>query len=834
MSKREHSPSIDGPQPEETSPSPSRPGLLTVIPLEATGLSVPDGYKERPNEQKYRLNTPYALLVYDKSQKQADSYGGTAESPVWRADVAPDQHDEITWQYHKPSWKFDVCRFAELAIYIYLRDPHASPCVRSQDAFLGVARIEIDPSRVSEEVSSQWLDVQDGTGQLRISLKYEDTNNQALKADDFNESSQTCKGSTGYSGEVVKKDTWQRYNTKTTPTVRRPKNTNHPFVAPLTLVFQSQEGLHLLSPTVRGGYLFHHLQSERRFNLERTRFYAAEIVCALEYLHDTRGIYSWLKPRNVLLDSLGHIVLCGASLFNPGPGSYDMPEYPAPEILLAQGLFKTADWWTLGIFLYEMLTGLPLFYDENSEEIRRKILNPGPVQISERLPPAARDIIMRLLDREPDHRLGAKGGASEVKAHPFFAEIDWAELLQQKYLTPLKPTLSSGHFIQHGVQKHLGSTLYEKIVEKHAEAQRMREDPEPESNFGLETDHDATLASKSDQTASIEEANNKGDDAWELVWEEVDPGELYFHDRSTGEKKAIPERVKTRKVAASPEIHNGPSTSKKQDALEAALEAGHDHIISQIVLEYGIDLNVRLFGYEITTPLEWAVDHRNLRLVQLLLDNGADVSFPGNEARVWDRNGPALVRAVATGNRKLVELLVLKAPNRVHLTSALGLAVDQRDVAMAQLLLANGARCDFEDRDRPLPQNGLEDGCHFYDISEPEEFMPPLVRAVKWGDVGMVRLLLQHGANANVGYHDLYTEEGVKYVRFQCGRVIELAMELKRYEMIKLLLAAGADINVPQPVWLVPGHSCDEVPRGFHQSIMRSLRAAAAAAKEID
>lgn len=296
MAKREHSPSIDGPQPEESSPSPNRPGILTVILHEATGLSVPDGYQESPNEQWYKRNMPYALLDYDKSQKQADSYGGTAESPVWVTDVAPSRYDEATGKYHEPNWKFDVGRPAELSIYIYLREPHVSPCVRSQDAFLGVARIAIDPSRASKEASSPWLDVQDGTVQLRISLKYEDMNNWTLKADDFIEKSRTRKGSSGYSYQAVKKDTRQRYTTRTTPIVRRPKNANHPFVAPLTLVFQSQEGLHLLSPTVGGGYLFHHLQRERYFNLERARFYAAEILCALEYLHDTRGIYFWLKP----------------------------------------------------------------------------------------------------------------------------------------------------------------------------------------------------------------------------------------------------------------------------------------------------------------------------------------------------------------------------------------------------------------------------------------------------------------------------------------------------------------------------------------------------------
>ncbi|PTB62986.1 hypothetical protein BBK36DRAFT_1093504, partial [Trichoderma citrinoviride] len=231
--------------------------------------------------------------------------------------------------------------------------------------------------------------------------------------------------------------------------------------------------------------------------------------------------------------------------------------------------------------------------------------------------------------------------------------------------------------------------------------------------------------------------------------------------------------------------------SQKLDALEAALQAGHDHIVSQIVLEYSIDLNVRLFGYQRISPLEWAVDHENLRLT------------------------------------------MNKTPDRVDLTQALGLAVDQRDAAMARLLLANGARCDFEDGDRPLPENGLDDSCNFYDTSEPTEFMPPLVRAVKLGDVGMVRLLLERGrADPNVGYHDLRAEEGKKDIKFRCGRVIELAMELGRRETVKLLLAAGADLCVEKPVWRVPGHTCSAVSRAFHQSLTAKLRVAEEAVKK--
>ena len=99
------------------------------------------------------------------------------------------------------------------------------------------------------------------------------------------------------------------------------------------------------------------------------------------------------------------------------------------------------DWWTLGVLLYEMLTGLPPFYDENTNDMYRKILTeplhfPGP----EVVPPAARDLLTRLLDRNAEKRLGAKG-AAEIKAHYFFHSIDWRKLLERKYEPSFKPNV---------------------------------------------------------------------------------------------------------------------------------------------------------------------------------------------------------------------------------------------------------------------------------------------------------------------------------------------------------------------------------------------------------
>lgn len=111
-----------------------------------------------------------------------------------------------------------------------------------------------------------------------------------------------------------------------------------------------------------------------------------------------------------------------------------------------------------------MLTGLPPFYDENTNDMYRKILTeplhfPGP----EIVPPAARDLLTRLLDRNAEKRLGAKG-AAEIKAHYFFHSIDWRKLLERKYEPSFKPNVVCNVIIVQGVKSNIPFRLTQRTL----------------------------------------------------------------------------------------------------------------------------------------------------------------------------------------------------------------------------------------------------------------------------------------------------------------------------------------------------------------------------------
>ncbi|XWS56920.1 hypothetical protein CRYUN_Cryun09bG0127100 [Craigia yunnanensis] len=155
---------------------------------------------------------------------------------------------------------------------------------------------------------------------------------------------------------------------------------DHPFIVQLRYSFQTKYRLYLVLDFVNGGHLFFQLYHQGLFREDLARIYTAEIVSAVSHLHANGIMHRDLKPENILLDADGHIMLTDFGLakeFDENTRSNSMCgtlEYMSPEIFLGKGHDKAADWWSVGILLYEMLTGKPPFTGGNRQKIQEKII----------------------------------------------------------------------------------------------------------------------------------------------------------------------------------------------------------------------------------------------------------------------------------------------------------------------------------------------------------------------------------------------------------------------------------------------------------------------------
>jgi serine/threonine protein kinase len=224
----------------------------------------------------------------------------------------------------------------------------------------------------------------------------------------------------------------------------------HPFIVGMNMAFQSRDKLYFVLDYCAGGELFFHLGKLGSFPEARARFYTAEIILAISYVHSLGVIYRDLKPENVLLDATGHIRLTdfglskeGISNSSSGANSFcGTPEYLAPEILDRKGHGRAVDWWSLGALLYEMLTGLPPFYCQDRERLFEKIRK-AELKYPASLSPDAKNLLRGLLTKDPARRLGSgPKDADDIKPHRFFERIHWEKLQHGEISPPWKPEIS--------------------------------------------------------------------------------------------------------------------------------------------------------------------------------------------------------------------------------------------------------------------------------------------------------------------------------------------------------------------------------------------------------
>ena len=239
----------------------------------------------------------------------------------------------------------------------------------------------------------------------------------------------------------------------------------HPFIVNLYYAFQDCEKLYLILEYAQGGELFHHLEMEKFFTEDVAAFYMAELILALDHLHNTVGvIYRDLKPENCLLDTEGHLLLTDFGLSKVGVDDPSTPggsrcnstgigtiEYMAPEVIkgsdisaIGPGYGKACDWWSLGALGHDLMTGSPPFGGNNITKMQQNIMK-QKLSLPYYLSPDAKDLLLRLLRKEPGKRLGVKGKAdiAIMKKHRFFRKLDWTKLANRELEAPIRPLITN-------------------------------------------------------------------------------------------------------------------------------------------------------------------------------------------------------------------------------------------------------------------------------------------------------------------------------------------------------------------------------------------------------
>ncbi len=223
-----------------------------------------------------------------------------------------------------------------------------------------------------------------------------------------------------------------------------------PFVMDVKYAFQDEIHLYLVTEFMQGGDMFFHLHDKGLFKKERTKFYIIEIILGIEYLHSKNMIYRDLKPENILMDKEGHIKVTDFGLSKILDDMNDKvftlcgtPQYIAPEVIQKKGYDKGVDWWSLGCIFYEMLTGYIPFYIPRNEKLSPKLFK-TPIRYPKNITEDEMDLIEKLLTLDPKQRIGnGSNDAKEIKAHPYFKDIDWDKYYRKEVKPPFIPKLKN-------------------------------------------------------------------------------------------------------------------------------------------------------------------------------------------------------------------------------------------------------------------------------------------------------------------------------------------------------------------------------------------------------
>lgn len=218
----------------------------------------------------------------------------------------------------------------------------------------------------------------------------------------------------------------------------------HPFIVNLKFSFQTQTKLYLIMEYLSGGELFYHMKKTKYFEEKIAIFYVAQIVCALDFLHENKIIYRDLKPENLVLDGNGYLKLTDFGLSKENIGENQTtstfcgtPEYLSPEMIKGDPYSQSVDMWSLGIIFFEMLTGVPPFFDKNKDKLYKKIyFNDPNFAINKKvfLSDLTINFISKLLCKNPYERMTIR----EAKRHKLFENFNFEKLMAYELEPPIK------------------------------------------------------------------------------------------------------------------------------------------------------------------------------------------------------------------------------------------------------------------------------------------------------------------------------------------------------------------------------------------------------------
>jgi serine/threonine protein kinase len=223
---------------------------------------------------------------------------------------------------------------------------------------------------------------------------------------------------------------------------------NHSFIVNMHYAFQDRDNLYLVMDLLNGGDLRFHISRYRKFSEEQTRFFLANIIYAIDYIHSNNVIHRDIKPENLVLDDKGYVRITdfGIAKENMPDNSSETsgtPGYMAPEVMKGRNHSFPVDFFAIGVIGYEFMIGTRPYVGKNRKEIKEQMLSKAVVinedNIASGWSQESADFINKLLERKETKRLGHKDGAKELMKHHWLKYYPWDELKSKTLLAPFIP-----------------------------------------------------------------------------------------------------------------------------------------------------------------------------------------------------------------------------------------------------------------------------------------------------------------------------------------------------------------------------------------------------------